>query len=71
MRNVRDPEKTVGRIADRLEDEDLPIDHRFPPAGYTVLHFAVAFGHEGAVEGILDEGANVNSLDLLGYPLCY
>jgi ankyrin repeat protein len=67
LRNVRDPEEVVGRIADRLEDKGLPIDHQFLPAGYTVLHFAVASGHEGAVEGILDEGANVNSLDLLGY----
>ncbi|KAF2185573.1 hypothetical protein K469DRAFT_778594 [Zopfia rhizophila CBS 207.26] len=66
LRNARDPEAVVGRIADRPDNEDLPIDHKFPPIGYTMLHFAVAFGHGDGVKGILDEGASVNAVDYTG-----
>lgn len=64
---VRDPKELVGRIADRLDDQGLSIDHQFPPIGYTALHFAGAVGHEEAAQLLLDETANVNSVDSLGY----
>ncbi|KAH0558758.1 hypothetical protein GP486_004596 [Trichoglossum hirsutum] len=63
LRNARDPEATVNRIVERLNNQNRHIDHKVPPIGYTLLHFAVALGYDAAVEGILEKGADVNAMD--------
>ncbi|KAI9759778.1 MAG: hypothetical protein M4579_002077 [Chaenotheca gracillima] len=66
LRLSRDPERAFEAKVGEIEDDNLSINHQFLPLGYTILHYAVAFGHMEAVEELIQNGADVNAIDWLG-----